>query len=223
MMELVAGLPADETPQVKETIVTEETAPEQKTISFKQIEAAAPQETKSSFMSGLDDLSTGDLLKMAGAFFTAGGQGSTGSMTNDALNFLGSAGVTAGDVMSKAQKRKLSAAEKAELLDLKKRQVRAQEREATAKEITARSGKLPKYKTPTTTDIDFATTSLEDFGFNASPAAVRQIALIQKSRPQLTHKEVVGALISQGILNVEEPGFFGNLIGRDAKIQMPGE
>ena len=199
-------------------------APEQKTISFKQVEApaAAPQETKSAFMSGLDDLSTGDLLKMAGAFFTAGGQGSTGSMSNDALNFLGSAGVTAGDVLSKAQQRKLGAAEKAELLSLKKRQVGAEETKARAAMKAAGLKNRPTYKTPNKADIAYTKTNLTDKGFNVSDAAVRQIAALQKANDHLTHEEVIAGLLQQGTLKVDEPGFFRS-IWADPEIQLKAE
>ena len=224
MMELVAGLPADETPQVKETVVAEETAPEQKTISFKQIEAAAPQETKSSFMSGLDDLSTGDLLKMAGAFFTAGGQGSTGSMTNDALNFLGSAGVTAGDVMSKAQKRKLSAAEKAELLDLKKREVAARETTAKAAVITSKNKNLPVFKAPNANDVAYVKTNLENGPYKkVSDAAVSYIAAMQKAYPKATIEQVAALLEANGSLVKDNTGTFSFIGGGTPTLQRVGE
>ena len=226
MMELVAGLPADETPQVKETIVTEETAPEQKTISFKQIEAAAaaPQETKSAFMSGLDDLSTGDLLKMAGAFFTAGGQGSTGSMTNDALNFLGSAGVTAGDVMSKAQKRKLNAAEKAELLSLKKREVAAKETAAKAAVITSKNKNLPVFKAPNANDVAYVKTNLENGPYEkVSDAAVSYIAAMQKAYPKATIEQVAALLEANGSLVKDNTGFFSFIGGGTPTLQRVGE
>lgn len=200
-------------------------APEQKTISFKQVEApaAAPQETKSAFMSGLDDLSTGDLLKMAGAFFTAGGQGSTGSMTNDALNFLGSAGVTAGDVMSKAQKRKLSAAEKAELLALKKREVKAVEDKARASLITAGKDK-GKFKTPTTRDIDFITDRLQDGPYEkVSDAAVRRIAQLQKRYDKYSPQEIAAMLETSGELIIDDTGFWSFIGGGTPTLQTAGE
>ena len=200
-------------------------APEQKTISFKQVEApaAAPQETKSAFMSGLDDLSTGDLLKMAGAFFTAGGQGSTGSMTNDALNFLGSAGVTAGDVMSKAQQRKLSAAEKAELLSLKKREVKAVEDKARASLITAGKDK-GKFKTPTTQDIDFITDRLQDGPYEkVSDAAVRRIAQLQKRYDKYSPQEIAAMLETSGELIIDDTGFWSFIGGGTPTLQTAGE
>jgi len=210
---------------VEEKTDVQTPAPEQKTISFKQVEApaAAPQETKSAFMSGLDDLSTGDLLKMAGAFFTAGGQGSTGSMTNDALNLLGSAGVTAGDVMSKAQKRKLSAAEKAELLALKKREVKAVEDKARASLITAGKDK-GEFKTPTVKDIEFTKAILQDGPYEkVSDAAVRQIAQIQKKYDKYSPQEIAAMLQGSGQLVIDETGFWSFIGGGTPTLQTAGE
>lgn len=201
-------------------------APEQKTISFKQVEApaAAPQETKSAFMSGLDDLSTGDLLKMAGAFFTAGGQGSTGSMSNDALNFLGSAGVTAGDVMSKAQKRKLSAAEKAELLSLKKREVAARETTAKAAVITSKNKNLPVFKAPNANDVAYVKTNLENGPYEkVSDAAVSYIAAMQKAYPKATIEQVAALLEANGSLVKDNTGTFSFIGGGTPTLQRVGE
>tara|TARA_R110002167_G_scaffold86700_2_gene234570 strand:- start:373 stop:2487 length:2115 start_codon:yes stop_codon:yes gene_type:complete len=224
-MELVEGLEKESKPE-KETVVAETPAPEQKTISFKQVEApaSAPQETKSAFMSGLDDLSTGDLLKMAGAFFTAGGQGSTGSMTNDALNLLGSAGVTAGDVMSKAQKRKLSAAEKAELLDLKKREVAARETTAKAAVIKAKKDNLPVFKAPSANDVANAKINLESGPYEkVSDAAVTYIAAMQKAYPNATIEQVAALLEANGSLVKDNTGFFSFIGGGTPTLQRVGE
>jgi hypothetical protein len=192
--------------------------PAGKAASFRLLPPAEakPTETKSAFLSGLDNLSTGDLLKLSGAFFQAGSQGSTGNPFGDLTQFLGSAGVTAGDVINAAEKRKLAAEDKKFLLGLKEREVKAVERAAEFKN-------LPEFKTPTAQDVAYAKTTLQDRGLNISDAAVREVAAIQKAYPQLTREQVVSMLIQQGNLSVEKPGFFRSLFGADPEVQLTGE
>ncbi len=211
-------------PTAEETPAAEKT-PTGKSASFRVLPSAEPEptETKSAFMSGLDNLSTGDLLKLAGSFFQAGSQGSTGSAIGDLTQFLGSAGVTAGDVINAAEKRKLAAADKKFLMGLKEREVKAAETRAEASTIAAKLKNLPEFKTPTKNDIAFAKASLEDRGLNISDAAVREVASIQKAFPQVTRDQIVSMLIQDGRLRVDEPGFFRSLFGADPEIQLPGE
>jgi len=192
--------------------------PAGKAASFRLLPPAEakPTETKSAFLSGLDNLSTGDLLKLSGAFFQAGSQGSTGNPFGDLIKFLGSAGVTSGDVINAAEKRKLAAEDKKFLLGLKEREVKAVERAAEFKN-------LPEFKTPTAQDVAYAKKTLQDRGLNISDAAVREVAAIQKAYPQLTREQVVSMLIQQGNLSVEKPGFFRSLFGADPKVQLTGE
>jgi hypothetical protein len=200
----------------EETPATEK--PAGKVASFRVLPSAEakPTETKSAFLSGLDNLSTGDLLKLSGAFFQAGSQESTGNLFGDLTQFLGSAGVTAGDVINAAEKRKLAAEDKKFLRGLKEREVKAVERAAELKN-------LPEFKTPTAQDVSYAKKTLQDRGLNISDAAVREVAGIQKSFPQLTRDQVVSMLIQNGRLRVDEPGFFRSMFGADPEIQMPGE
>ena len=210
-------------PTAEETPAAEQ-KPAEKPVSYRVLPPAEPKptETKSAFMSGLDNLSTGDLLKLAGSFFQAGSQGSTGSAIGDLTQFLGSAGVTAGDVINAAEKRKLAAADKKFLRGLKEREVKAVETKATASLIAAGKDKA-EFKTPTARDVAFAKKSLEDRGLNISDAAVREVATIQKAFPQATRDQIVSMLIQDGRLRVEEPGFFRSLFGADPEIQLPGE
>lgn len=213
---------AEETPKAEEK-------PTDKPVSFRVLPPAEPKptETKSAFLSGLDNLSTGDLLKLSGAFFQAGSQGSTGSPIGDLTQFLGSAGVTVGDVINAAEKRKLAAEDKKFLQGLKEREVKARETTAEAAETKAkaalREANLPEFKTPTKQDIAFAKSSLEDRGLNISDAAVREVAMIQKAFPQATRDQIVSMLIKDGRLRVDEPGFFRSMFGADPEIQLPGE
>ena len=211
-------------PTAEETPAAEQ-KPTDKPVSYRVLPPAEPKptETKSAFMSGLDNLSTGDLLKLAGSFFQAGSQGSTGSPIGDLTQFLGSAGVTAGDVINAAEKRKLAAADKKFLLGLKEREVKAAETKAEAALRAAELRNLPEFKTPTKQDIAFAKSSLEDRGLNISDAAVREVAMIQKAFPQATRDQIVSMLIQDGRLRVDEPGFFRSMFGADPEIQLPGE
>ena len=199
--------------------------PAEKAASFRVLPPAEPKptETKSAFLSGLDNLSTGDLLKLSGAFFQAGSQGTTGSALGDLTQFLGSSGVTAGDVINAAEKRKLAAEDKKFLRGLKEREVKAVEDKATAALRAANRKNLPEYKTPTAQDVSYAKKTLQDRGLNISDAAVREVAGIQKSFPELTRDQVVSMLIQNGRLRVDEPGFFRSMFGADPEIQMPGE
>jgi len=211
---------------VEEKLATEEKPaaekPARKPVSYRVLPPAEPKptETKSAFLSGLDNLSTGDLLKLSGAFFQAGSQGSTGNPFGDMAQFLGSAGVTAGDIINAAEKRKLAAEDKKFLRGLQEREVKATEDKAKA---ALRAANLPEFKTPTAQDVSYAKKTLQDRGFNISDAAVREVAGIQKAFPQLTREQVVSMLIQQGNLSVEEPGFFRSLFGADPKVQLPGE
>ena len=222
-MELVAGLELEEKTPVAETPAAEK--PAEKAASFRVLPPAEPKptETKSAFLSGLDNLSTGDLLKLSGAFFQAGSQGTTGSAFGDLTQFLGSAGITSGDVINAAEKRKLAAADKKFLRGLKEREVTAAETKAKAALRAAELKNLPEFKTPTDRDISYAKTTLQDRGLNISDAAVREVAAIQKAYPQLTREQVVSMLIQQGNLSVDEPGFFRSLFGADPEVQLTGE
>lgn len=223
-MELVAGLELEEKTPVAETPAAEQ-KPAGKAASFRVLPPAEPKptETKSAFLSGLDNLSTGDLLKLSGAFFQAGSQGTTGSAFGDLTQFLGSAGITSGDVINAAEKRKLAAADKKFLRGLKEREVTAAETKAKAALRAAELKNLPEFKTPTDRDISYAKTTLQDRGLNISDAAVREVAAIQKAYPQLTREQVVSMLIQQGNLSVDEPGFFRSLFGADPEVQLTGE
>lgn len=213
-MMAAASFGVEEKPAAEEKPVAATTkTPDTKKWSVVDGQPTAPEETKSKFLSGLDDLSTGDLLKLAGTAFAAGESDSFGK-------FMAQLGVGAGDIFSAAEKRKLSAAQNKELMDLKRRAVAADE--LTAKASAAGKNKL-EFKTPTTNDVAFTKASLADKGLNVSDAAVREIAMIQKAYDHLTHDQVVAALIQDGRLKVDEPGFFRSMLGADPEIQAAAE
>jgi len=213
-MMAAASFGVEEKPAAEEKPVAATTkTPDSKKWSVVDGQPTAPEETKSKFLSGLDDLSTGDLLKLAGTAFAAGESDSFGK-------FMAQLGVGAGDIFSAAEKRKLSAAQNKELMDLKRRAVAADE--LTAKASAAGKNKL-EFKTPTTNDVAFTKASLADKGLNVSDAAVREIAMIQKAYDHLTHDQVVAALIQDGRLKVDEPGFFRSMLGADPEIQAAAE
>tara|TARA_S200002703_G_scaffold9233_1_gene9111 strand:+ start:1326 stop:3356 length:2031 start_codon:yes stop_codon:yes gene_type:complete len=199
--------------------------PAGKAASFRVLPPAEPKptETKSAFMSGLDNLSTGDLLKLSGAFFQAGSQGSTGNPFTDLTQFLGSAGVTAGDVINKAEKRKLAAADKKFLRGLKEREVKAVEDKGKAALMAAGKDK-GEFKTPTTKDIDFTKAILQDGPYEkVSDAAVRQIAQIQKKYDKYSPQEIAAMLEASGALVIDDTGFWSFIGGGTPTLQTAGE
>jgi hypothetical protein len=223
-MELVAGLELEEeTPVVEEKPAAEK--PAGKAASFRVLPPAEPKptETKSAFLSGLDNLSTGDLLKLSGAFFQAGSQGTTGSALGDLTQFLGSSGVTAGDVINAAEKRKLAAEDKKFLRGLKEREVKAVEDKATAALMAAGKDK-GKFKTPTTRDIDFITDRLQDGPYEkVSDAAVRRIAQLQKRYDKYSPQEIAAMLEASGELIIDDTGFWSFIGGGTPTLQTAGE
>jgi len=174
-------------------------------------------------MSGLDNLSTGDLLKLSGAFFQAGSQGSTGNPFTDLTQFLGSAGVTTGDVINKAEKRKLAAADKKFLRGLKEREVKAAEDKGTAALMAAGKDK-GEFKTPTTKDIEFTKAILQDGPYEkVSDVAVRQIAQIQKKYDKYSPQEIAAMLEASGALVIDDTGFWSFIGGGTPTLQTAGE
>jgi len=223
-MELVAGLELEEkTPVAEEKPAAEK--PAGKTTSFRVLPPAEPKptETKSAFLSGLDNLSTGDLLKLSGAFFQAGSQGTTGSALGDLTQFLGSAGVTAGDVINAAEKRKLAAEDKKFLRGLKEREVKAAEDKGTAALMAAGKDK-GEFKTPTTKDIQFTKAILQDGPYEkVSDAAVRQISQIQKKYDKYSPQEIAAMLEASGALVIDDTGFWSFIGGGTPTLQTAGE
>jgi len=214
--------PTKKTPE-EETPAAEK--PAGKAASFRVLPPAEPKptETKSAFMSGLDNLSTGDLLKLSGAFFQAGSQGSTGNPFTDLTQFLGSAGVTAGDVINKAEKRKLAAADKKFLRGLKEREVKAAEDKGTAALMAAGKDK-GEFKTPTTKDIEFTKAILQDGPYEkVSDVAVRQIAQIQKKYDKYSPQEIAAMLEASGALVIDDTGFWSFIGGGTPTLQTAGE
>ena len=223
-MELVAGLELEEeTPVVEEKPAAEK--PAGKAASFRVLPPAEakPTETKSAFLSGLDNLSTGDLLKLSGAFFQAGSQGSTGNPFGDLTQFLGSAGVTSGDVINAAEKRKLAAEDKKFLLGLKEREVKAAENKGTAA-LLAVGKDTGEFKTPTTKDLEFTKAILQDGPYKkVSDAAVRQISQIQKKYDKYSPQEIAAMLQASGALVVDDTGFWSFIGGGTPTLQTAGE
>jgi hypothetical protein len=199
--------------------------PAGKAASFRLLPPAEakPTETKSAFLSGLDNLSTGDLLKLSGAFFQAGSQGSTGNPFGDLTQFLGSAGVTAGDVINEAEKRKLAAEDKKFLLGLKEREVKAAENKGTAALLAVGKDK-GEFTTPTTKDLEFTKAILQDGPYKkVSDAAVRQISQIQKKYDKYSPQEIAAMLQASGALVVDDTGFWSFIGGGTPTLQTAGE
>jgi hypothetical protein len=223
-MIAAASFGVEEKPSTEEETPAAE-KPAGKAASFRVLPPAEPKptETKSAFLSGLDNLSTGDLLKLSGAFFQAGSQGTTGNPFGDLTQFLGSAGVTAGDVINAAEKRKLAAEDKKFLRGLKEREVKAVEDKATAALMAAGKDK-GKFKTPTTRDIDFITDRLQDGPYEkVSDAAVRRIAQLQKRYDKYSPQEIAAMLEASGELIIDDTGFWSFIGGGTPTLQTAGE
>jgi hypothetical protein len=223
-MIAAASFGVEEKPATEQKPAAEQ-KPAEKAASFRVLPPAEPKptETKSAFLSGLDNLSTGDLLKLSGAFFQAGSQGSTGNPFGDLTQFLGSAGVTAGDVINAAEKRKLAAADKKFLRGLKEREVKATEDKATAALLEAGKDK-GKFKTPTTKDVEFTKAILQDGPYEkVSDAAVRQITQLQKKYDKYSPQEIASILEASGALVVDDTGFWSFIGGGTPTLQTAGE